>query len=89
MISYNDKGFSEAGGAVSCVCLICGNMFYRKLNEIYDKMSNKNSRFTETYINKQIEKKTFNKLIVNNDKDAKAIKIYICNKCIFNHKLFG
>ncbi len=89
MISYNDKGFSEADGAISCVCLICGTIFYRKLNEISGKISNKNSRFTMEYINKNIEKQTFDKLIVNNDMDAKAIKIYICNQCIYNHKLFG
>jgi len=89
MISYNDKGFSEAGGVVSCICLICGTIFYRKLNEICEKVSNKNSKFTMNYINKNIEKQAFDKLVVNNDTDAKAIKIYICDQCICNHKLFG
>jgi len=89
MISYNDKGFSEAGGAISCICIACKSIFYRKTTEIYDKMGVRSSRLTEKYISKRIEKEEFDKLVVDNERDAKILKIYICNDCIFKYKLFS
>ena len=52
-------------------------------------MGVRSSRLTEKYISKRIEKEEFDKLVVDNERDAKILKIYICNDCIFKYKLFG